>query len=85
MKTITINVPDNCEVKIVKKEEKKCKFKKGDVIVSKAGFIAIFEKLGDPKDNYPVYYSVLYSPEGGFFFFILIKLIWVLDIKIIVD
>ena len=64
MKTITINVPDNCEVQIVRKEEKKeCKFKKGD-IVYKAGFIAIFEEAYfNPTANIDVlYYSTLFYP-----------------------
>lgn len=48
MKTITIQIPDNCEIQIVRKEEEKeCKFKKGDIIVSGYGSIAIFvNKVG---------------------------------------
>lgn len=63
MKTITINVPDDCEVQIVKKEEKKYEFKKGDVIVSKFGSIAIFEKIDrNPETgNIVVFFSTLYK------------------------
>lgn len=41
MKKITINVPDDCEVQVVKKE---AKFKKGDIVISRGGMIAIYEK-----------------------------------------
>lgn len=63
MKTITIQVPDDCDVQIVKKESK---FKKGDVIVSKCGLIAIYEKTEIREyDRKVVYYSTLYSPSYG--------------------
>lgn len=66
MKEITIQVPDDCEVKIVKKENK---FKKGDIIVPKnSGLIAIYEKTDfTPNTNYKVvFYSTLYMPNRGF-------------------
>lgn len=71
MKTITIQIPDDCDIQIIKKEEKKkseCKFKKGDVIVSCAGLIAIFEKidLSPNSGREIVYYSTLYSTINGF-------------------
>lgn len=48
MKTITIQVPDDCEVQIVKKEEKKeekSKFNRGDIIVNTlTGLIAVYER-----------------------------------------
>lgn len=70
MKTITINVPDDFkipegyEVKIIKIESK---FKKGDIITSMNGLIAVFEKLDVcPKTgNVVVYFSTLYSPSLG--------------------
>lgn len=65
MKTITIQVPDDCEVKIVKKENK---FKKGDIIVSCMGLIAVYEKTDFmPNTNHKVvFYSTLYRPNKGF-------------------
>lgn len=67
MKTITIQVPDGCEVQIVKKEEnKKKKFEKGDIIVSQVGLIAIYEKEEKAlfvENKHRVYYSTLYSPN----------------------
>ena len=69
MKTITINVPDDCEVQIVRKEErKKNRFKKGDVIVFYSGHIGIFEELKhDPNSDVKLlYYSTLYSTSNGF-------------------
>lgn len=64
MKEITIQVPDDCEVKIVKKENK---FKKDDIITTKVGrFIAIYEKTDSCRDGSSykvVYYSTLYNAE----------------------
>lgn len=59
MKTVTIQVPDDCEVQIVKKESK---FKKGDVIVSSSGNIAIYEETKVTDGRRVVYYSTLYNP-----------------------
>lgn len=69
MKTISIQVPDNFqlpdnyEIKVV---ERKPKFKKGDVIVSNIGSIAIYEKTIYRDSNRPViYYNTIYNPTNG--------------------
>lgn len=69
MKTISIQVPDdfqlpdNYEIKIV---ERKPKFKKGDVIVSNMGSIAIYEKTIYHDSNKPViYYNTIYNSTNG--------------------
>lgn len=59
MKTITIQVPDDCDIQIVKKESK---FKKGNVIVSSSGNIAIYEETKVTDGRRVVYYSTLYNP-----------------------
>lgn len=63
MKEITINIPDDCEIKIVRKEDK---FKKGDIIasVSRPTLISVYEKTDYlPQNKYKkvVYYSTIYG------------------------
>lgn len=68
MKKVTINIPDDCEVQVVRKE---AKFKKGDIIVSSSGLIAVYEKIDfSPAGNEIVYFSTLYNPESGKFIYI---------------
>lgn len=59
MKTITIQVPDDCEVKIVKKNNnpKNCPFQEGDVLTSGFGNIVLFKRLS--SDNAIVYSAIL--------------------------
>lgn len=59
MKTIMINVPDDYEVQVVRKE---AKFKKGDIISSKIGLIAVFEKIVLKDGERLVCFSTIYSP-----------------------
>lgn len=63
MKTITINIPDDYEVQVVRNE---AKFKKWDIIasVSKPTLISVYEKtdyLSQDKHEKVVYYSTIYS------------------------
>lgn len=60
MKTITIQVPDDCDVQIVRSKNK---FKKGDVIVTSYGNIAIYEEIKVINNMKVVYYSTLYVPS----------------------
>lgn len=67
MKKITINVPDNCEVQVVRKE---AKFKKGDIVISRGGLIAIYEKtdfMPETENEKVLYYSTLYNPYSKSF------------------
>lgn len=54
-----INVPDGYEVQVVRKE---AKFKKGDIISSKIGLIAVFEKIVLKDGERLVCFSTIYSP-----------------------
>lgn len=67
MKKVTINVPDDCEVQIVRKE---VKFKKGDIIVSCTGLIAVYEKTDFMYGTNPkvVFFSTAYKPDNGFIY-----------------
>lgn len=67
MKKITINVPDDCEVQVVRKE---AKFKKGDIIVSCTGLIAVYEKTDfmPATDQKVVFFSTAYKPNSGFIY-----------------
>lgn len=59
MKKVVINVPDDCEVQVVRKE---VKFKKGDIISAMNRLIAIFEKSVLEDGERVVYFSTAYSP-----------------------
>lgn len=67
MKKVVINVPDDCEVQVVKKE---AKFKKGDIVISRGGMIAIYEKtdfMPETENEKVLYYSTLYNPYSKSF------------------
>lgn len=75
MKKITINVPDDCEVQVVRKE---AKFKKGDIIYTYSGLIAIFEKIDlcPLTTNDVVFYSALFDIENKKFRHPIGKISW---------
>lgn len=67
MKKVTINIPDDCEVQVVRKE---AKFKKGDIVISRGGKIAIYEKtdfMPETENKKVLYYSTLYNPYSKSF------------------
>lgn len=67
MKKVVINVPDDCEVQVVRKE---AKFKKGDIVISRGGMIAIYEKtdfMPETENEKVLYYSTLYNPYSKSF------------------
>lgn len=67
MKKVVINVPDDCEVQVVRKE---AKFKKGDIVISCGGMIAIYEKtdfMPETENEKVLYYSTLYNPYSKSF------------------
>lgn len=67
MKKVVINVPDDCEVQVIRKE---AKFKKGDIVISCGGMIAIYEKtdfMPETENEKVLYYSTLYNPYSKSF------------------
>lgn len=63
MKKVTINIPDDCEVQVVRKESK---FKKWEIIasISKPTLISVYEKtdfLSPGSNEKVVYFSTIYS------------------------